>query len=249
MKKASKKKSKKPGKLPLAPSAPPRQGHDLNPSIVELEKAAVCEIIQAGKTADKVLELAFHAFVLAEHLVGLFEAENTLPQPVACKAGCNFCCFNQVEVTPPEALLIGHYVEQHFSAEAKEKLAGRLTESMQLRSGKDKAELAQIRQENPCPLLEDGHCAVYSVRPLVCRAMHSLNAEKCERDMASRRLTAVPYYAHRQEIILSLSAGLQAGCRVIGCQADSLDLSRALQDYAKQDRARERWLRGEKIFI
>jgi hypothetical protein len=78
--------------------------------------------------------------------------------------------------------------------------------------------------------------------------MHSPDAEKCERDIASRRLTTVPYYAHRQEIILSLSAGLQAGCRAIGCQADSLDLPLALQDYTNQEKAKERWVGGERIF-
>jgi len=211
-------------------------------------KEMVQEIFRGGQSAEKALELALNALMWADHLVFSFEAENPLPHPIACRAGCYFCCFNQIELTPPEALLIGHHVDRHFSQDDKQRLLDHVDLTLIKMSGQSKTELARLRSDLPCPLLQAGRCSVYAVRPLLCRAMHSLNAAHCEQELASPDLTAVAYYGHRDEIILSIAAGLLEGCEALGCQARPLNLVRALKDFFTQARCLQRWLEGERVF-
>lgn len=212
------------------------------------EKETVMEIIRGGRTAAKALEVAWSAVVWADHLVARFESEHLLPQPIACQAGCSFCCYHQLELTPPEALLIGQHVEQHFSPEEQTGLRARLDRSIRLKAGKSKREIAGIRRELPCPLLSDAQCSVYRVRPLMCRAMHALEAGECEKAWKSQDLTPVPHYAHRHEIILAISRGLLDGCRSMGCQAGAVDLAEAVKDFYQEPNPLERWIRGESVF-
>jgi len=197
---------------------------------------------------EPILEMAGNALAGAEQLVERFEAAQALPRAVVCQEGCAFCCFNQVELTPPEAILIGRHVSGNFPEPEKAALRERIAASLALKSGKSKRQLAAMRQELPCPLLRAGRCAVYPVRPLVCRAMHSLDRATCELDFHSRKAVRVEYYLHRYELTLSVTAGLKDGCRALGRQDDFLDLTRALADFFGQERPIERWLQGEKVF-
>jgi Fe-S-cluster containining protein len=195
-----------------------------------------------------VPELASQVHGLADDLIRAYESENLLPHPVACREGCSFCCFNQVEVTPPEALSIGHFVGQNFSGAGKDAMRARVSRALNLKSGKSRKKLARLRGEFPCPLLRGGRCAVYEVRPLVCRAMHAFAAGACQEELHRGRLGPGEYYAHRYEFVWSISAGLQNGCREMGCQTGVLDLDYALEDIFAADGPLDRWLRGERLF-
>jgi len=217
--------------------------------LVELQQAKVIEIFhQEGGTGEKAGELALSAFYFADHVIGLIEAATPLPTPIACEIGCHFCCLSQVELTPPEALFLGHYVEQHFSEIEKKELLQRIRRSLDLQAGKRKREIAKIRKKLPCPLLREGKCAAHPARPLVCRAMHALDAGACKKALKKADLSSPPYYAHRQEIFFSISQGLLAGCRAVGCQSAPLELARGLLDFFTQPQPLERWLRGEEVF-
>ena len=217
-------------------------------AIAQRVTETIIEISRAGKTRETAREIAISAFVWADHLVWRYESESPLPRPIVCQAGCNFCCYNQVELTPPEALSIGYYIDRNFSEDEKIKLLARVERSISLKSGKSKKEIGLIRRQLPCPLLRDKECGVYRVRPLLCRAMHSLDARQCELDLHSQSLTSFEYYLHRYEIINSVIAGLQDGCQALGCQSRPVDLLKALKDFCQHERPAERWLRGEKIF-
>jgi Fe-S-cluster containining protein len=225
------------------------QNNPVDERLAALQQAKVIEIVQQSAGAgEKALELALSAFYFADHVIGLIESATPLPTPIACEIGCHFCCLNQVELTPPEALFLGHFVEQHFSeAEKKELLAG-CKRSLELQAGKSKVKIAKIRKKLPCPLLREGKCTAHPARPLVCRAMHALDAKACAKALKTADLSSPPYYAHRQEIFFSISQGLLAGCRAVGCQSAPLELARALLDYFTQPRPRERWLQGAKVF-
>ena len=178
----------------------------------------VVAIINQGRVLDRVLEVATSGFFLAEHLTGRLEAENPLPQPLACRESCDACCHNLVELTPPEALLIGHHIRRHFPDAARPRVRSQVAQNLALAAGKTKAALAALRHDLPCPLLHGRACSVYPVRPLVCRAMHGLDRAGCEAELISGSLAGSQYYAHRHEIALSVSAGLLEGCRAVGCR-------------------------------
>lgn len=233
---------------PSGKYAPRLQWTPIDENIAAVIKERTLDLARGGKTRETALDLALNAMVWADHLLDRFEAESPTPQPLACKKGCDFCCFNQIELTPPEALLLGHYVAQNFSPQERSLLLKRVARSLNLRSGKSKSEIARMRQELPCPLLRAGSCRVYPVRPLLCRAMHALDAGECERELKSQGLALGAYYSHRYDLVLSIAAGLMDGCRALGCQSGALDLAWALEDYFQAERPGERWIQGEAVF-
>jgi Fe-S-cluster containining protein len=220
----------------------------IDATIARRQQEAVLELAGKGRSGAQALEIGLSALIWADQLVHLFEAENRLPRPLACRPGCYFCCHNQIEVTPPEALLLGDYVAQNFSAEEKRRLGERIEQAIRLKTGKSKQEVAECRQQLPCPCLIEGRCAVYPVRPLVCRAMHALDAGQCEASLKGQDLRPVAHYAHRQVFIRSLVKGLRDACRALGCQAGALDLAWALRDCFTQPGPTGRWLKGEQVF-
>jgi Fe-S-cluster containining protein len=220
----------------------------INPGIVQLTRDNVVQIINQGRGLNQVLEIATSAFFLAQHLTRSFEAENPLPHPLACLESCDACCHNLVELTPPEALLIGHHISRHFPQAEKDRVLSQVAKNLALAAGQTKAALAAGRHALPCPLLRHRTCSVYPIRPLVCRAMHALNREGCEAELLSGSLAGSQYYPHRHEIALSVSAGLLEGCQILGCQAGTLDLARALHDFFNQGDPVVSWLNGEAVF-
>jgi Fe-S-cluster containining protein len=224
------------------------QATPIDERLAALARETVLEIGQRGRTGETALELAFSAMVLADHVLDRFESETPLPQPIVCRPGCDFCCYLQVELTPPEALLLGRRIEENFSRDAKVRLLASLERSWNLKAGKSKQEIARIRRELPCPLLRDRRCSVYPVRPLLCRAMHALDAGQCASASRSQDLAPVDHYAHRREFIIAIAKGLADGCRALGCQCGSLDLTGAILDYFGEPKPAERWIMGEAVF-
>lgn len=212
------------------------------------QRQTVVDLLQVERTPEKALEVAVSAFVWVEHSIRLFESVNALPTPLACSPGCDYCCHNQVEVTPPEALLIGNYLEKQFSPRELGRLLEKLEYNLSVRSGKSKIEVARIRQELPCPFLRQGNCSIYAVRPLVCRAMHALDASQCKQALHTQDRQPVAYYAHRHDITMAVIQGLLEGCRAFDCQAQAVDLIQALYDYFQHDKPVQQWLQGKKVF-
>lgn len=219
-----------------------------NQHLAAVARDNVVSIIGEGRTSERALEIALSGFFLADHLVGRFEAEHDLTQPIACQEECDSCCYNQVELTPPEALLIGHHIARQFSQADKDLLLAHVARIIEIINGLGQAQSAARRREIPCPLLRHRRCSVYPVRPLVCRAMHGLNRERCAAELTAGSLAGSQYYAHRHDIAVSVSAGLKEGCRAAGLQSGTLNLTRALQDFFRQENAVERWIAGEEVF-
>lgn len=216
--------------------------------IASRQKETVVELLSAGRSAARVLEVARGAIFLLEHLISRFEAAHELPRPIACGPGCSFCCMNQVQVTPPEALLIGHHLAATRPPTEIEALLARVAAILALTAGKTRREVAVMRRELPCPLLREGLCSVYPVRPLACRAMHALDKARCEASLAAADLVPDEYYPHHHDFALAVARGLLEGCREIGCQAGALDLPLALQSFFQAPRPVERWAAGEAVF-
>jgi Fe-S-cluster containining protein len=236
----SRKKPRRPGSSKQSP--PPFE------SVAQREKETVIEIISGGRTAERAVEVGLSALIWADHALARFDGENDLPRPISCIEGCDHCCFSQVELTPPEALVIGQAVERRFSPEEKDLLLERISQALAAKAGKSKQEIAASRRELPCPLLQEGKCLVYRARPLVCRGMHSLEAAKCASSLLAGDLTTGAYYSQRHELVRAIARGLAAGCQTVGCQSAYLDLAQALQDYFRQPEPAARWIKGEAVF-
>jgi hypothetical protein len=222
-------------------------------ALVDSELAArfslgMIELFQAEASLAHLQTVAQSAGQWADYCIEHVEAASPLPQPLACQPGCDFCCYNQVELTAPEALRLGSFLAASFSPENLQLLLKRVERSLARRAGQTKIQLAAIRAELPCPLLLEGQCLAYEVRPLMCRAMHSLGAGACRQEFAHPELTVVKFYSHRHVIHVSLSQGLIDGCLALGYQPGPVDLLQAIQQYFSQPDLAERWLAGEEIF-
>ncbi len=198
---------------------------------------------------NKTLELAANALRRTDEAIQKFVSQATLPEPLDCKPGCHYCCYNLPVVTPPEALLMGHHVEETFSGQEKKKITDRTNKILARIDGFSPYEVAMMRQELPCIFLEDALCLAYEVRPVVCRTCTSTSAEHCKIIFESGNHRArLRCYHHIREIFTTVHSRLIDQCREMGCQADALPLAAAVKDYFRHPRPIEAWLHGEIVF-
>ncbi|MBN2358677.1 MAG: YkgJ family cysteine cluster protein [Deltaproteobacteria bacterium] len=73
-----------------------------------------------------------------------------------CAPGCVACCKHMPSVFPVEAWIIAHELRHDPD---RVRLLERLL-----------APARQADEASPCPLLERGRCAVYALRPVICRS-------------------------------------------------------------------------------
>ncbi|ETX02631.1 MAG: hypothetical protein ETSY1_02855 [Candidatus Entotheonella factor] len=168
--------------------------------------------------------------------------------PLACAAGCAFCCYHPVDITAPEAFVIAAYLRTALSAAEFERVAARLaTNAARIQAlSHDEHALAKI----PCALLSDGQCGVYAARPFACRAWHSTSAVRCETIFAQGDpLSMIPpldmeLYNAQWEVVYGVSEGL----RQAGLDARPYELHSMLHRVLDMPDAALRWLQGEDVF-
>jgi hypothetical protein len=208
----------------------------------------LAEACRSEAGGGAVLEAVQGALLLTDHLIRRFATTAHIPHPIACGPGCGFCCYNQVEVTPPEALLVGHFITTRFSTPQRQWLDANLKRRLALKQGLSRIQLAARRREHPCPLLADHRCIIYPVRPLACRAMHSLDADACRHSLETGELIPDRYYQEPHDLALAVSAGLRNGAAQAGLQADTLNLTAALANMLPREDVLAGWVAGEAIF-
>lgn len=100
------------------------------------------------------------------------------PGAFGCPGGCARCCEQApaVPVTPLEALVVAEAVRR-LDEPLRSRVRGRLAETAAQSAGLTAPPVSvpgemslSLGLNGPCPLLEEGRCAVYTARPLVCRA-------------------------------------------------------------------------------
>lgn len=98
----------------------------------------------------------------------------TMPPGFACPESCARCCERSpaIPVTAAEALLAARALDE-LSAPVRDRLARRIHELVArvVAPAPDPDVPVEIPGlEGPCPMLENGRCAIYAARPLFCRA-------------------------------------------------------------------------------
>jgi predicted RNase H-like HicB family nuclease len=93
-------------------------------------------IFEQGRTRTNALQLTSRALRFASNIIRQFEAKEPISEPLACTAGCYYCCFYQVLLIPPEALLIGNYIEKAYTDQSKQDLMERIETTLRLTEGK-----------------------------------------------------------------------------------------------------------------
>lgn len=132
--------------------------------------------------------------------------------PLACTRGCNACCEELVIVERPEALAVARWLGSEAGASARtaflagyprwreavgdapERIAA-LSADPSRRDEYEAAHREQWRKRVLCAFNVGGDCAIYPVRPLLCREAHAVEtADRCAggSPVPARRLTFGP---------------------------------------------------------
>lgn len=160
-------------------------------------------------------------------------------QPLACTAGCTYCCHNMVMATAPEVFLAARELRSRYDKAHLASVAGRCDAVGQAR---------EAGARPPCPLLEADRCSVYSARPAVCRKHNSFAVEPCRNEHEGRP-SRIPLRPFDQGVFECCAAALIAGLRLWDARAASvLELSSALRAALADERSEARWLAGEDVF-
>ena len=198
---------------------------------------------------NKALKLTFNALKRTDEAIHKFVLLESLSDPLDCKPGCHFCCFNLPMVTPLEALAIGHHLDKNFTDQQKRTLNSKIQKILNKIIDKRSDEIFMMRHELPCIFLEQSMCLIYGVRPVICRTCSSTDATHCEMIFNQKNHRArLRTYPQMYEILQDIHSQLKAYCRENGCQSDTLHLPEAVDDYLKHPDAIGAWSRGQIIF-
>ena len=105
-----------------------------------------------------------------------------------CKKGCHFCCRQVINTNIPEAHVIGQYIKRNFTDYQRNDLRTRMSNwfkwvelELPKHCSKQGDEMEAFYNYGPyCPLLVDGECSIYSVRPVTCRTHYvSSSPDSC----------------------------------------------------------------------
>jgi Fe-S-cluster containining protein len=107
-----------------------------------------------------------------------FAAARAEGAPIACVAGCNFCCHQRVGIFPFEAIALYRHLRTHQSPAQAAAISQRILDNARRI---DALTADEHRRANlACAFLQDGRCSAYAVRPQACAAYHSTSRERCE---------------------------------------------------------------------
>ena len=179
------------------------------------------------------------------------QAERTIAEfaqagaKIECRDGCSYCCYQNVDVTIPEAILVALRLDK---AEDPRRVA--VVTTADALAGLDIE--ARIATGIPCPLLVDRRCSVYEDRPITCRSFTSPDAALCHQAMANleagKGATAINVYMVLRFLCNGEQAATRGLCRDLGLQDDIVDLTQTVAAILRDPALIERWAAGERVF-
>ena len=208
----------------------------------QAEREDALRILAKKKSRATLIELVDEAVGLAEIEISQISMFRT-----ACEAGCDWCCYQRVSASPAEILRIADYLRRTRSAEDLADLRARLAAVDTQTRGRSAQE--RLALHVPCPLLVDGRCTIYHVRPLTCRGYTSADVDACRRKVDAPNekvhIDADPIrYFYCQGVLNGIDDGLLAH----ELEGGLVELIAALSIALGDERALQRWLRGETVF-
>jgi len=227
-------------------------GLDLTPEqrkavgfLVEFTKRMVLIGFPENKTPGGALNLIQEIYRVTDDMMTGCLKSGVKPH---CKKGCYWCCFLRVKATQLEVLSIVDYLSHHLEPGEMSALRQRLVKTDEVTQGMDGYQ--RVHADMTCPLLVNGECLAYAVRPIACRVYHSLNVSECKAslDKYGSRVTV------RHDISglgMGLLAGLTDGLRTLGLQTRQLELIAGLRIAIDEPGSglAKLWLAGESAFV
>jgi hypothetical protein len=218
---------------------------ELRATIETTSKRSTVEIMSEGRTAEKLGELVTNAVAYAEASSAAAMKAAPPPVPAACKAGCAFCCSLQVGATPPEVLTMA----DHLRKSRTDAELATLVERLQAIETKTIGLAWHDRPPTPCALLDENkNCSAYEARPLSCRGWNSQDADPCRRFVEGDKTAETPVYEVPYASHQSVMDGTRKGLAEVGLESTEVDFSIGLHIALGNPGARDRWLKGDRVF-
>ncbi|MEB4591334.1 YkgJ family cysteine cluster protein [Candidatus Thiothrix sp. Deng01] len=229
----------------------------LQAKVLSSMRSIAQNILAAGKQPETPEQLFAAAIRLGDKtLAGISPTVLEDPDKIGwsvpiCKSGCHYCCYEQVNVTPPEVFTIETYIKNHWPDDRQRSLRKRLQSAAA--KAQNLGQNTYYKARIACPLLNaQGMCSIYEVRPLMCRAYNSLDLKRCERaaKLAHKpvRERGVPANGSVHGVFNGVYSGLRKGLEVEQLQSHLPMLVVALQLVFDDATLKDRWLKGDRVF-
>jgi len=134
--------------------------------------------VKDGITNDKLFAAIESLYMaidgLNDSITALAERQH---MKVDCHKGCHWCCHQAVYANSYEL----HYLSERIKAVIPPEKIQRWINSAELKYEKTSqmTEDQIAEYKHPCPLLENGACSVYAIRPMACRIYLSTSLPSC----------------------------------------------------------------------
>ena len=198
-------------------------------------------LVMRDKLADDAApDRAAGAAALAASMLDKTIQKMPQASSVQCAKGCNFCCHSAVSVSAPEVFRLVRLMSDGAGGPDRAGVAVRA----KARAGATME--AVLARRDPCPLLIEGDCSVYTERPMGCRQFVSTNLAGC-RSAFERRTGDLPFVPAAANAGLIVRALLLSAAASLGLKADTYELSSALAVALSESDPERRWLAGEDV--
>ncbi|MGH9140009.1 MAG: YkgJ family cysteine cluster protein [Vicinamibacterales bacterium] len=187
-------------------------------------KALTAAALRSGIRLKAMVSVAADVAAYADEALAIVNDEYR-PR-LDCQSRCTYCCCKPgVLVTVPEFLRILDHVSSTFDADGTRALIEGARRYASMMEGRHFDDLTN--DSVPCPLLTDGLCSVYEVRPLVCRGYNSADVGAC-RAACDDATVPVPIFAVLKDVSDGAMVGIAQSLQALGANGALIDLGTAL---------------------
>lgn len=143
----------------------------------------------------------------------------------ACRAGCGWCCHQVVGITTAEEDMVAA-AARALPPDVQARVRSRHCAAQVRLKGLpvDQWQAARV----PCPLLDEGLCAIHADRPLPCRAVLSADDSVCRAWYDGEDGARIPLVAAQRRVYSAAQAGLAQALAAVGIPPGPVSLVEAM---------------------
>jgi hypothetical protein len=210
--------------------------------LAEFSNQMVLHSFTKDRTPSGGVNLIKEVYQVSDQVLNGIHKQGIKP---VCKEGCHWCCYLRAKVTPLEILGILDFWRMTLNPTEMSSVRQRLSAADEITRGMDGNQ--RVCARIVCPLIVDGKCLAYTVRPIACRVYHSLNLTDCEMllENQDRSMSIRPDISG---LGLGIQAGLIEGLRAVGLQTRLIDLITGLHIIMNEPGTVDDWLAGKPAF-
>ena len=203
--------------------------------IYNAEAASAAQILEPGVTPETVAATMDNAINFA---MG-FTDERT---PVACSAGCYYCCHQKVGTTALEMVHLATEIRARYSPEVQAEFVEGLRKVVEQRGPEDSTPVR-------CNFLDEKDaCRIYEIRPLACRSVTSTTSEPCRAWLEDGMATGKVADRRRYQGAQATMHGLDKGATALGYEGGYIDFHGALHHALSGEKVVADWYEGKRVF-